>query len=58
MTFDPRSVIDAKRVGDIVDEIDLRGLIDGYVGGGIGDGPMAAFLMACVLQGLDRGGLF
>jgi len=54
VTFDPRSVIDAKRVGDIVDEADLRGLIDAYVGGEIGDGPMAAFLMACVLQGLDR----
>jgi pyrimidine-nucleoside phosphorylase len=54
VTFDPRPVIDTKRVGGVVDAADLQGLIDGYLGGTIGDGPMAAFLMTCVLRGLDR----
>lgn len=54
MTWDPRTAIDRKRDGGSVDEADLRRLIDGYVAGEIGDGPMAAFLMACVIQGMDR----
>jgi pyrimidine-nucleoside phosphorylase len=46
-------VIETKRGGGAIDDVDLRRLIEGYVAGEIGDGPMAAFLMACVLQGLD-----
>jgi pyrimidine-nucleoside phosphorylase len=47
-------VIDTKRAGGTVTDADLHRLIDGYAGGQIGDGPMAAFLMATVIQGLDR----
>jgi pyrimidine-nucleoside phosphorylase len=54
VTWDPRAVIETKRRGGMVDEADLRRLIEGFVAGEIGDGPMAAFLMASVLEGLDR----
>jgi pyrimidine-nucleoside phosphorylase len=54
VSWDPRAVIDAKRQGDRVDDADLRRLIEGYIAGAIGDGPMAAFLMACVVRGLDE----
>ena len=50
---DPRGVIEAKRAGDAVDAEELRALIEGYVAHAIGDGPMAAFLMAATIQGLD-----
>ena len=53
MTWDPRDVIDTKRRGRAVPAADLRRLIDGYVGSEIADGPMAAFLMATAIQGLD-----
>ena len=53
MTWDPRNVIDVKRAGRAVATPDLRRLIEGYVTGEVGEGPMAAFLMASVIQGLD-----
>ncbi len=54
MTWDPRAVIETKRAGGVVTDADLHRVIEGYVGERIGDGPMAAFLMAAVIQGLDR----
>ena len=54
MTWDPRTAIDRKRRGEAVGEAELRLLIDGYVAGDIGDGPMAAFLMASAIEGMDR----
>jgi thymidine phosphorylase len=53
VTWDPRGPIEVKRSGGRVDPTDLARLIDGYVEGSIGDGPMAAFLMACTIQGMD-----
>ena len=53
MSWDPRTVIEAKRAGRRVDGRDLQRFIDGYLSNDIGDGPMAAFLMACVIEGLD-----
>jgi thymidine phosphorylase len=46
-------VIEAKRWGGSVHAHDLERLIGGYVSGRVGDGPMAAFLMACAIEGLD-----
>jgi pyrimidine-nucleoside phosphorylase len=53
VSWDPRGAIEAKRDGHAVDEEQLRRLIDGYTAGSVGDGPMAAFLMACLVRGLD-----
>ncbi len=47
-------MIETKRAGGVVTDADLHRLIDGYAGERIGDGPMAAFLMATVIQGFDR----
>jgi pyrimidine-nucleoside phosphorylase len=45
--------IAAKRDGQTVDAPDIERLVAEYAGGALGDGPMAAFLMAVVLQGMD-----
>ena len=46
-------MIATKRAGDHVAALELERLVRDYAAGGVGDGPMGAFLMACVLQGMD-----
>ncbi|MEP6758767.1 MAG: thymidine phosphorylase [Actinomycetota bacterium] len=53
MSWDPRDAIMTKRDGGRVPSDTLERLVHGFAGGEIGDGPMAAFLMACVIQGMD-----
>jgi pyrimidine-nucleoside phosphorylase len=53
VTWDPRGSIETKRDGGTVAPDELRRLIAGYVDGTIDEGPMAAFLMACVIHGLN-----
>jgi len=53
VSWDARDAIVTKRAGDHVSAADLEHLVRDYASGAIGDGPMGAFLMACVLQGLD-----
>ena len=53
MSWDPRGAIGTKRAGKRVPDADLERLVHAYAAGAVGDGPMAAFLMACVIQGLD-----
>ena len=54
MTWDPRDAIAIKRSGGSVAPEDLERLVAGYTAGEVGDGPMAAFLMACLWRGMDR----
>jgi pyrimidine-nucleoside phosphorylase len=54
VSWDPREVIAAKRDGLEVPDLDLERLIAEYAAGALGDGPMAAFLMAAVLRGMSR----
>jgi len=53
MSWDPRAPIAAKREGHEVPPGDIERLISTYHSGALGDGPMAAFLMACVLRGMS-----
>ena len=53
MSWDPREAIERKRAGASIPAEALERLIAGYAEGDVADGPMAAFLMACVLQGMD-----
>jgi pyrimidine-nucleoside phosphorylase len=49
----PHRVIDKKRRGIPLSEEELRGFLDGYLSGEVGDHQMAAFLMAIHFRGLD-----
>jgi pyrimidine-nucleoside phosphorylase len=51
--WDPRTAITRKRTGSRVSGEDIERLVLGYARGEVADGPMAAFLMACVLRGMD-----
>jgi pyrimidine-nucleoside phosphorylase len=51
---DPRSVVAAKRDGRTLSAADVRAFVDGYTRGDVSDALAAAFLMACLLRGLDR----
>ena len=53
MSWDPRAAIETKLEGHPVEGSELERLIDGFVAGSVGEGPMAAFLMASVIHGLD-----
>ena len=53
MSWDPREAIERKRAGASIAAEALERLSAGYAEGDVADGPMAAFLMACVLQGMD-----
>ena len=49
-----RRAIIRKRDGEPLDESTWTAIIAGYVGGALGDAPIAALMMACVFRGLDR----
>jgi pyrimidine-nucleoside phosphorylase/thymidine phosphorylase len=50
---DPRSIVAAKRDGHLLDPADIEGFIEGYTRGEVSDGLASAFLMACLIRGLD-----
>ena len=52
---DPRAVVAAKRDGKTLSEAEVRAFVDGYTTGEISDALAAAFLMACLLRGMDPG---
>jgi len=53
VNWDARGAIGAKRDGGQVAAGEVERIVAAYAAGELGDGPMAAFLMACVLQGMD-----
>jgi pyrimidine-nucleoside phosphorylase len=50
---DLRAVVAAKRDGGSLPGDDIRTFVDGYTKGEVSDALAAAFLMACLLRGLD-----
>jgi pyrimidine-nucleoside phosphorylase len=50
---DLRAVVAAKRDGRTLSDVEVGAFVDGYTKGEIPDALAAAFLMACVLRGLD-----
>jgi pyrimidine-nucleoside phosphorylase len=50
---DPRTVVGAKRDGKTLSEAEISVFVEGYTKGDISDAVAAAFLMACLLRGLD-----
>ena len=53
--WDPRAAIAAKRDGRSLPQDEVERLVLAYASGEVDDGPMAAFLMAVLLNGLDEG---
>jgi pyrimidine-nucleoside phosphorylase len=52
--WDPRDVIGTKRDGGTLAPAEVERFVRGFARDEIGDGPAAAFLMACLLNGLDE----
>jgi pyrimidine-nucleoside phosphorylase len=52
---DPRTIVAAKRDGETLPPGDVRAFVEGYTSGEVSDALAAAFLMACLLRGLDEG---
>jgi pyrimidine-nucleoside phosphorylase len=50
---DPRQIVAAKRDGHALAASEVEAFVEGYARGDIGDALAAAFLMACVLRGMD-----
>jgi pyrimidine-nucleoside phosphorylase len=50
---DLRAVVAAKRDGEALSEAEVRAFVEGYTSGEVSDALAAAFLMACLLRGLD-----
>jgi pyrimidine-nucleoside phosphorylase len=50
---DPRTIVAAKRDGETLSGTEVRAFVQGYTEGEISDALGAAFLMACLLRGLD-----
>ena len=50
---DHRAIVAAKRDGKTLSEADVRAFVEGYVAGDVHDPLAAAFLMACLLRGLN-----
>ncbi|MEP6972926.1 MAG: thymidine phosphorylase [Actinomycetota bacterium] len=50
---DPRVMVARKRDGESLAPADIQAFIEGYTRGEVTDALAAAFLMACVLRGLD-----
>ena len=50
---DPRAVVARKRDGESLSPDDIQAFVEGYVRGEVTDALAAAFLMACVLRGMD-----
>ena len=46
-------IVAAKRDGNTLSQADIRAFVEGYTGGEVSDALAAAFLMACLLRGLD-----
>src|SRR5918996_5302696 len=51
---DPRAIVSAKRDGRTLSDDEVEAFVRGYTQDEISDALAAAFLMACVLQGLDE----
>ena len=51
---DHRQTVAAKRDGRALDDAEVEAFIEGYAQGSITDALASAFLMACVIRGLDR----
>ena len=51
---DPRRVVAAKRDGETLAPDDIAAFVAGFVDGEISDALTSAFLMACLLRGLDE----
>ena len=52
---DPRQIVAAKRDGQSLDDAEVEAFIEGYTRGSITDALASAFLMACLIRGLDDG---
>jgi pyrimidine-nucleoside phosphorylase len=52
---DPRQIVAAKRDGRTLAPPEIEGFIEGYTHGDVTDALAAAFLMACLIRGLDGG---
>jgi pyrimidine-nucleoside phosphorylase len=50
---DPRTIVAAKRDGKTLSDAEIKAFVEGYTGGEVSDALAAAFLMACLLRGLD-----
>ncbi len=50
---DPRAIVGRKRDGESLDPADIQAFVEGYTRGEVTDALAAAFLMACVIRGLD-----
>jgi pyrimidine-nucleoside phosphorylase len=50
---DARRIVAAKRDGHTLAAEEVEAFVEGYTGGEIGDALAAAFLMACLLRGMD-----
>ena len=50
---DPRRIVAAKRDGQTLSAADVETFVEGYSRGELSDALAAAFLMACLLRGLD-----
>src|SRR5205823_5250978 len=50
---DPRRIVAAKRDGRVLPAVEIEAFVRAYVEGGVSDALAAAFLMACLLRGLD-----
>src|SRR5437773_2854446 len=50
---DPRTVVARKRDGETLAPDEVQGFVEGYTNGDVPDALAAAFLMACLLRGLD-----
>jgi pyrimidine-nucleoside phosphorylase len=51
---DPRQIVAAKRDGHTLRPADIEAFVEGFVTGEITDGLAGAFLMACLIRGLDH----
>ena len=51
---DPRQIVAAKRDGHPLDDTEVEAFIEGYTRGTIPDALASAFLMACLIRGLDE----
>ena len=51
--WDARAIVATKRDGRRLSDDDIKALVNGYMKGDVPDTVVAAFLMACVLRGMD-----
>lgn len=52
--WDGRAIVAKKRDGDTLAPADVEAFVEGYLRGDVSDALAAAFLMACLLRGLDE----